>query len=252
MARRTEYDEAQTAQRLKVPVTAFRWARHTGTVPAPDLPAERCSRAAVEALDAGAVRAAMSEEAIPGGMAADRIAAALGTPNVSGEKPVATSFVVRRLVARGLLVDLSGNPSGTLHHPGQVAEVCAREDLAELVTADTPLGPDQATTRLGVRRVEFDWTVRLKWIRAAEWAKVWFGTSRAGAVEVPLYPHRRCRRPPRRPPRSRLGGTAPGPEGPMLAGGCHPQRGDGSRAMPRRSRSVACLLGAGCSSGCSM
>lgn len=29
--------------------------------------------------------------------------------------------------------------------------------------------------------------VKLKWIRAAEWVEVPFGTSRAGAVEVPLY-----------------------------------------------------------------
>ncbi|MEU6867505.1 hypothetical protein ABZ924_30410 [Streptomyces sp. NPDC046876] len=29
--------------------------------------------------------------------------------------------------------------------------------------------------------------VKLGWIRAAEWAEVRFGTSRAGALEVPLY-----------------------------------------------------------------
>ncbi|WP_053641623.1 MULTISPECIES: hypothetical protein [unclassified Streptomyces] len=59
-------------------------------------------------------------------------------------------------------------------------------DLVELVAADTPLGPDQAATRLGVRRVEFDWMVKLTWIRAAEWAEIEIGTSRAGAVGVPL------------------------------------------------------------------
>jgi hypothetical protein len=34
--RRTEYDEGQAAKRLKVPAAAFRWARHTGLIPAPD------------------------------------------------------------------------------------------------------------------------------------------------------------------------------------------------------------------------
>ncbi|MFC8270031.1 hypothetical protein ACFUIZ_30565 [Streptomyces cinereoruber] len=187
MARRTEYDETQAAQRLKVPVTAFRWARHAGIVPAPDLPPGQWSQTAVEVLDASAVRAAMNEEPISGGAAADRIAAALGTPNKMSEKAAVTSFVIRRFVARGLLVNLSGNPKGTLHHPGQVTEVCERKDLAELVAADTPLGPDQAADRLQVRRVEFDWMVKLKWIQPAEWAEVKFGASRAGAVEVPLY-----------------------------------------------------------------
>ncbi|MFB7037411.1 MULTISPECIES: hypothetical protein [unclassified Streptomyces] len=98
-----------------------------------------------------------------------------------------TSFAVRRFITRGLLVDLPGKPKGTLHHPGQVAEVCARADLAELVAADTPLGPDQAAARLQVRRVEFDRVVRLQWIRPAEWAEAEFGTSRAGAVQVPLH-----------------------------------------------------------------
>ncbi|MFF9077981.1 hypothetical protein ACF1BP_37650 [Streptomyces sp. NPDC014735] len=34
-----------------------------------------------------------------------------------------TAIVVRRFVDRCLLVDLSANPDGTLHHPDQVAEV---------------------------------------------------------------------------------------------------------------------------------
>lgn len=32
--RRTEYDAGQAAKRLKVPAAAFRWARHTGLIPA--------------------------------------------------------------------------------------------------------------------------------------------------------------------------------------------------------------------------
>lgn len=187
--RRTEYDEAQAAKRLKVPVAAFRWARHTGLIPAPDASSFQWSRAAVEALDANAIRAAMPSPPISGGAAADRIADALGTPNrtIHGEKANVTAFVVRRFVDRGLLVDLSVNPDGTLHHPGQVAEVCRREDLADLVAADTPLGPEQAAARLRVRRADFDHMVRLGWVRSPQSIEVRFGTSRAGAVDVALY-----------------------------------------------------------------
>ncbi|MCA1221930.1 hypothetical protein LCE31_26800 [Streptomyces sp. 8L] len=171
--RRTEYDAGQAAGRLKVPVAAFRWARHTGLIPAPDASASRWSRAAVEALDADAIRAAMPTPPISGSAAADRIADALGTPNpaTSGERPVVTAFVVRRFVDRGLLADLSANPDGTLHHPGQVTQVCARADLAGLVAADTPLGPEQAAARLGVRRVDF--TDRVVGVRIAHWGRCW-------------------------------------------------------------------------------
>ncbi|MDP9954334.1 MULTISPECIES: hypothetical protein [Streptomyces] len=185
--RRTEYDAGQAAKRLRVPVSAFRWARHTGLVPAPDASSFQWSRAVVEAMDAAAIDAAMPTPPIPGSAAADRIAAALGAPNVSGLKTVVTAFVVRRFVDRGLLADLSAAPDGTLHHPGQVEEVCRREDLADLVAADTPLGPEQAAARLRVRRVDFDHMVRLGWVRSPQSIEVRFGTSRAGAVDVALY-----------------------------------------------------------------
>ncbi|WP_411076493.1 hypothetical protein [Streptomyces sp. cmx-4-7] len=133
------------------------------------------------------MRAAMSREPTSGGAAANRIAEALGAPNVRGQKAAVSSFVVRRFITRGLLVDLSGNPKGTLHQPGQVTEVCARGNLAELVAADAPLGPDQAADHLPARRVEYDWMVELKWIRPPKWTEVEYGTSRAGAVDVPLY-----------------------------------------------------------------
>ena len=185
--RRTEYDEGQTAKRLKVSAAAFRWARRTGSIPAPDMPSFQWSRAAVEALDADAIRAAMPSPPISGGAAADRIAEALGTPNVIGERANVTSFVIRRFIGRKLLTELSANPAGSLVHPCQVSEVCKLKDLAELVAADTPLGPEQAAARLGVRRVEFDWMLRLNWIRPAQSVEVRFGTSRAGAVDVALY-----------------------------------------------------------------
>jgi hypothetical protein len=185
--RRTEYDASQAAKRLKVPAAAFRWARHTGLIPAPDVSSSRWSRASVEALDSDAIRAAMPTPPISGGAAADRIADALGTPNVISEKANVTAFVVRRFVDRGLLVDLSANPDGTLHHPDQVDQVCRREDLADLVAADTPLGPEQAAARLRVRRADFDHMVRLGWVRSPQSIEVRFGTSRAGAVDIALY-----------------------------------------------------------------
>ncbi|MGW0647322.1 hypothetical protein ACWD4T_00710 [Streptomyces umbrinus] len=84
MARRTKYDESQAAGRLRVPITAFRWARHTGLVPALNASSYQWSRAAVEAMDADAIRAALPHEPIAGGIAANLIAEALGTPNQPG------------------------------------------------------------------------------------------------------------------------------------------------------------------------
>ncbi|MFF1717395.1 hypothetical protein [Streptomyces sp. NPDC058268] len=143
----------------------------------------------MEALDADAIRAAMPTQPISGGAAANQIADALGTPNPTtySERANVTAFVVRRFVDRCLLVDLSANPNGTLHHPDQVAEVCARKDLADLVAADTPLGPEQAAARLRVRRADFDHMARLSWLRSPQSIEVRHGTSRAGAVDVALY-----------------------------------------------------------------
>ncbi|MBT2439829.1 hypothetical protein J7E93_06770 [Streptomyces sp. ISL-36] len=187
MARRTEYDASQAAKRLRVPAAAFRWARHSGVISAPDAPSGRWSRAAVEAMDPDTVRASLPREPISGGAAADRIAEALGTPNQPDEKANVGTFVVRRLIDRGLLKDLTTNPDGVLLNPDQVDVVCQREDLAALVAADTPLGPNQAAERLGVRRADFDHMLRLSWVKPAEWREVRFGTSRAGAVDVPMF-----------------------------------------------------------------
>ncbi|MFE5515161.1 hypothetical protein ACFQ9J_32035 [Streptomyces sp. NPDC056529] len=83
----------------------------------------------------------MDQEPICNGTAADRIAAALGTPNAMGWKAAVTSCVVRRPITCGLLVDLSGDPEGILHHPGQTAEVRAWGNPADPVTADTRSAP---------------------------------------------------------------------------------------------------------------
>ncbi|MER7111161.1 hypothetical protein [Streptomyces sp. NPDC000229] len=187
MARRTEYDESQAAKRLRVPAAAFRWARHSGVIPAPDAGAGQWSRAAVEAMDPDVIQASLPREPISGGVAADRIADALGTPNQPGEKANVGTFVVHRFIDRGLLKDLTANPDGVLLNPDQVDAVCQREDLPDLVAADAPLGPNQAAERLGVRRTDFDHMLRLSWVKPAEWREVRFGTSRAGAVNVPMF-----------------------------------------------------------------
>lgn len=97
-----------------------------------------------------------------------------------------TSIVVRRFIDRGPLTELSANPDGSLLHPGRVADICRREGLADLVAADTPLGPEQAAARLGVRRADFDHNAP-RWITSPQSVEVRFGTSRAGAVDVALY-----------------------------------------------------------------
>ncbi|MFF2927134.1 hypothetical protein ACFVTP_32815 [Streptomyces celluloflavus] len=187
MARRTEYDESQAAGRLRVPIAAFRWARHAGLVPAPDASSYQWSRAAVEAMGADAIRASLPHEPISAAAAADRIAQALGTPNVPDEPPVVSAFAVRRLIACGLLTDLTANPEAVLINPDQVTAVCGIEGLAQRLAAEAPLGPDQAAARLGVRRVDFDYMRDLLWVRPAERREVRFGTSRAGAVMVPMF-----------------------------------------------------------------
>ncbi|MES4909426.1 MULTISPECIES: hypothetical protein [unclassified Streptomyces] len=175
------------AKRLRVPAAAFRWARHTGLVLAPDVSSWQWSRAAVEAMDADAIRASLPHEPIAAAAAGDRIAQALGTPNVPGEPPVVSAFAVRRLIACGLLANLTTNPEAVLINPDQVTEVCAIEDLAQRLADEAPLGPDQAVARLGVRRVDFDYMRDLLWVRPTERREVRFGTSRAGAVMVPLF-----------------------------------------------------------------
>ncbi|MFJ7048640.1 hypothetical protein ACIQVC_35315 [Streptomyces sp. NPDC101112] len=54
-----EYDASQAAKRPKVPAAAFQRARRTGLIPDLDASSYQWSRAAVEALDADAIRAAI-------------------------------------------------------------------------------------------------------------------------------------------------------------------------------------------------
>ncbi|WP_414170947.1 hypothetical protein ACMATS_38110 (plasmid) [Streptoverticillium reticulum] len=187
MARRDEYDEGQAAKRLKVPVTTWRWARHVGLIPEPDVSPVEWSRAAVEALDAGAVRASMPREPLSPYEAANRLAAALGTPNEDGQAPAVSTFAVERLIALGLLLDLSHDHKYPKLSPDQVDAVGTRPDLPEILAREAPLGPEQAAARLGVRRVDYEWMRRLGWITPVSYGRVRFGTSKAGAVTVPRF-----------------------------------------------------------------
>ncbi|MFF8787061.1 hypothetical protein [Streptomyces sp. NPDC015125] len=186
-ARRDEYDEVQTARRLKVPVTTWRWARHIGLVPEPDVGSWQWSRAAVEALDVEAVRASEPRELVSPWEAGNRLAQALGTPNEADRVPAVSGYAVERLIALGLLLDLSRDHKYPKNHPDQVAELSARADLPAILAREARLGPEQAADRLGVRRVEFEWMRRLGWIDPVFYGRVRFGATEAGAAHVPRF-----------------------------------------------------------------
>lgn len=71
-------------------------------------------------------------------------------------------------------------------HAAMPARPLLGSTTADRIAADTPLGPEQAATRLKVRRADFDRMVRLGWIRSPQSIEVRLGTSRAGAVDVAL------------------------------------------------------------------
>ncbi|GLW56825.1 hypothetical protein [Kitasatospora phosalacinea] len=133
MVRRLEFDEGQAIRLLGVPVMVWRWARCSGLVPVPDLPDGRWSRAVLEGLDVGVLRASVPPELVEPADAADRLAAALGTPNVPGRPPVVSAALVANLVARGVLADLSGNPRYVWINPEQVDRLAARPDVRRLL-----------------------------------------------------------------------------------------------------------------------
>ncbi|GAB1333433.1 hypothetical protein ACE1SV_00230 [Streptomyces sp. E-15] len=138
--RRTEYDEAQAPKRLHTTVPMLRWARHVGVVPDPDVRGYAWSRPVVEAMDAEGVRASMPREAISPYEAANRLAAALGTPNEPGQPPAVSTYAVERLIALGLLLDLSAHRRYCPLNPDQVDRVAAGEGLAELPDREAPFG----------------------------------------------------------------------------------------------------------------
>ncbi|MEW1906197.1 hypothetical protein [Streptomyces sp. NPDC086147] len=181
---RETYDEYAAAGRLRVSVSAWRWAVASGLVPAPDAGTE-WSRAVVEAADAEGIRAALRGPA-DAWRAAERLTEALGEPLPFGRPPV-TASAIGHLVRAGLLAYLGGDPATPDVHPDQVATLARRRDLPALLDRHVLLGPDQAAVRLGVRRTEWDHVVRLGWIAPVRTVDVAFKRSRGGPVTVPLY-----------------------------------------------------------------
>ncbi|MCX5202677.1 hypothetical protein OG897_14605 [Streptomyces sp. NBC_00237] len=142
----------QAAGRLRVPVAAFRWAAHTGQVPAADAGPGLWTRTAVESVDAEAVRAALRGP-VGASTAADRLTAALGTP-LPALRPAVTSRQIGDLARAGLLTVLGTATDAPDIHPDQVAVLARRRDLAQLLDRHLCLGPEQAAIRLGVRRTD--------------------------------------------------------------------------------------------------
>ncbi|MEV7738862.1 hypothetical protein AB0O75_43595 [Streptomyces sp. NPDC088921] len=56
--------------------------------------------------------------------------------------------MVRRLIARGLLTEIRSTPDESLVNPDQVDAVCQREDLADLVAANTIVALSPGPPRL--------------------------------------------------------------------------------------------------------
>jgi len=97
-------------------------------------------------------------------------------------------FQILRLIDRGLLHQLAASAeAGTVVAHRLVVEAAAHPDIRRFLAEDAPLGPDQAAARLGIRRADWDHVVRAGWVAPAQWVEVRFGTSKAGAVTVPLY-----------------------------------------------------------------
>ncbi|MFD7561231.1 hypothetical protein ACFV9E_42975 [Streptomyces sp. NPDC059835] len=71
---------------------------------------------------------------------------------------------IGHLVRAGLLVYLGGELEFPEAHPEQVAALARRRDLSALLDQHVPLGPGQAAVRLGVRRADWDWVVRLGYV----------------------------------------------------------------------------------------
>lgn len=182
--RLAEYHPHQAASLLHVTDAQFRWAQHAKLIPPPDATAETWLRATVEAMDAARIVRALPQP-VTAGMAADLIAASLGVPNPPLGRPNVKAWTVERLAARGLLVRLAWSPCEV--NPAQVARLCLRRNIWELLAEETPLGPDQSARRLRIRRSDWDHIVRLGWIKPVDWQQVQFGTSKAGAVDVPIY-----------------------------------------------------------------
>lgn len=183
MARLTHYYEDQLASRLRLPITVVRSARHAGAIPPP---AEdgRWTRAQVDAMKARADEI----EAAGGSPISGQWACRLLEKRLGLEADTVKVFQILRLIDRGLLHQLGSSPeAGTVVSAQLVTQAAEHPDIRRMLAEDTPLGPDQAAERLGIRRSDWDHVVRAGWVHPAQWIEVRFGTSKAGAVQVPLY-----------------------------------------------------------------
>lgn len=183
--RLAEYRDDQAAKLLHVSDAQFAWAQHAKIVPPPDASDKTWTRATVEAMDVAKIQRALPEP-INLYAAANLIAASLGIPNppTGRARDNVKAFTVQQFIKRKLLIGLAWNSEV---NPAQVAKLCLRKDIWDLIDAETPLGPDQSAARLGIRRADWDHIVRLRWIKPNHWQSVQFGTSKAGAVDVPIY-----------------------------------------------------------------
>ncbi|MGI5262384.1 hypothetical protein [Streptomyces angustmyceticus] len=86
-----------------------------------------------------------------------------------------------------LLLGLSRDHKYPKINADQVAELSARTELPQILASETPLGPDQAAGRLGVRRVDFEWMRRPGWIEPVSYGRVQFGATKAGAAHMPRF-----------------------------------------------------------------
>ncbi|MFD5421827.1 hypothetical protein ACFWJT_27840 [Streptomyces sp. NPDC127069] len=86
----------------------------------------------------------------------------------------------------GLLLYLGGEVEVPDVHPDQVAALGCGRDLPALLDRHVLLGPEQAARRLGVRRVDFDHVVRLRWLSPVGSVDVDY-KRQGGVTTIPLY-----------------------------------------------------------------
>ncbi|MFC1410380.1 hypothetical protein ACEZCY_14055 [Streptacidiphilus sp. N1-12] len=167
MPRLTTYTKAQLYGRLGRqghPTWQIDRAFTLGAIPAPDA-GTSWSASAVDTLTANwdtvVVLATGTEEPVASTVFGHRLTAASGF-EVRGD-------VVRGLHRRGLLASVGvGHYDALLFDLREVPRLAALPDLAQLAAEDALLGPDQAAQRIGLRRTDFDHTVRLGWITPTE------------------------------------------------------------------------------------
>lgn len=182
-ARLTHYYEDQLAGRLRLPIAVFRSARHAGAIPEP-AEGGRWTREQADTM-----KARVDEiEAAGGSPISGQWACRLLEERLGLEPDSLRVFHILRLIDRRLLHQLASSAeAGTIVSGHLVDRAAKHPDIRHMLAEDTPLGPDQSAARLSIRRSDWDHIVRAGWVHPAQWVSVQFGTSKAGAVDVPLY-----------------------------------------------------------------